>query len=74
MESKNSIKISNPSISAAFCGRSKANTVNCVALITSNDESLMLLKMPGNLLVLFYYFLLTIKLFLFIKPFELFSL
>lgn len=38
----------NPSISSAFCGRSKANTVNCVALVTTSDQSLMLLKMPGN--------------------------
>jgi len=49
-ESKDSLKISNPRISSAFCGRSKANTVNCVALVSTHDQSLMLLKMPGNLI------------------------
>ncbi|KAL4149129.1 hypothetical protein QTP88_003140 [Uroleucon formosanum] len=48
-ESKSSLKISNPRISSAFCGRSKANTVNCVALVTTQDQSLMLLKMPGTI-------------------------
>lgn len=51
-ESKSTLKISNPRISSAFCGRSKANTVNCVALVSTQDQSLMLLKMPGNSIVL----------------------
>ncbi|VVC41234.1 Hypothetical protein CINCED_3A015652 [Cinara cedri] len=48
-ETKKTMKISNPSISSVFCGRSKANTVNCVALVTTLDQSLMLLKMPGTI-------------------------
>lgn len=62
-ETKSSLKISNPSISSAFCGRSNANTVNCVALVTTLDQSLMLLKMPGNLFnqLLFYIYKTEIK-------------
>ncbi|XP_050532938.1 ER membrane protein complex subunit 1 isoform X2 [Daktulosphaira vitifoliae] len=48
-ESINLLKIVNPSISSAFCGRSKANTVNCVLLITTDDQTLMLLKLPGSI-------------------------
>lgn len=35
-----------------FCGRSKANTVNCVVLVTTIDQSLMLLKIPGNYIII----------------------
>ncbi|XP_050436738.1 ER membrane protein complex subunit 1 isoform X2 [Adelges cooleyi] len=48
-ESFDSLKIIDPSVSSAFCGRSKANTVNCVALVTTRDQTLMLLKMPGSM-------------------------
>ncbi|XP_025197839.1 ER membrane protein complex subunit 1 isoform X2 [Melanaphis sacchari] len=48
-ESKSTLKISNPKISSAFCARSKANTVNCVTLVSTHDQSLMLLKMPGSI-------------------------